>query len=640
MKIIDKIEIKYFRSFDWWKGQEKVNIHNLNDLNIFSGSNDSWKSNVLRALYLFFSTESEISPWIKFDFSRDFSKMVNIRLDNEYSKKQNNTNQDNDNEDALWETRTRMSDKKVTIKIHFYNPNKQRWLPENFWISRIFSSTNDFLGDYSFQSQVNTKQAKIFLKSFQVEYIPAIKDRKYLNYLFEKLQNFLLTKWDDKEENNFKNQSKGLDEILKTETKWLFDDFLQKTWINATFSIPDTLIDFFRTLTVSTDNEVSLFDRWDWVQARFIPTILAEISKNSKKNVIWAFEEPENSYERKNIIKLRDEFIDIYSREKQIFITTHSMEFLGGVSSDRVSIYRVWKDNNNSSLVTYFNKNKWNWEQICDDLWIVNDAKIINELQNKLLIKNNIINSLEISNTEKEKILKDFQENFKKCMDEKEKMLKKYTKPILLVEDEYSQIYKIAYLKLKWIKCAEWNLETLFEKNSDFKIVSKKWSKEVQKFLWQPVVEEIGDVKIIWLFDCDKQWVWDFHGLKNNYDLMEMNKEIWIYKKRKDANIYALLLPVPFWCIAEYLPNGKEPKIDYNFVEIENLVNMTHPNIASDFKEEEILSVKVIKFCWEKSEFYKKLFDLDKGDFENFKPLFKQIYTLFWISDNEWNFNS
>ncbi|WP_185204784.1 AAA family ATPase [Chryseobacterium sp. C3] len=53
MDIISKIEIKHFRLFDGGKDQEKVHIEELGDFNIFSGANDSGKSNVLRALNLF-----------------------------------------------------------------------------------------------------------------------------------------------------------------------------------------------------------------------------------------------------------------------------------------------------------------------------------------------------------------------------------------------------------------------------------------------------------------------------------------------------------------------------------------------------------------------------------------------------------
>ena len=67
MNIIERIEIGYFRSF----GEKSIKIENLKDLNIFSGSNDVGKSNVLKALNLFFN--DEINIWEKFDIEKDLS---------------------------------------------------------------------------------------------------------------------------------------------------------------------------------------------------------------------------------------------------------------------------------------------------------------------------------------------------------------------------------------------------------------------------------------------------------------------------------------------------------------------------------------------------------------------------------------
>jgi AAA15 family ATPase/GTPase len=85
MNIIENVEIRHFRSFDGGTGQSRVLIQNLGDLNVFSGANDSGKSNVLRALNLFFN--NEISPGVKFDKERDFSKTVSKRFDQTIAEK-------------------------------------------------------------------------------------------------------------------------------------------------------------------------------------------------------------------------------------------------------------------------------------------------------------------------------------------------------------------------------------------------------------------------------------------------------------------------------------------------------------------------------------------------------------------------
>ncbi|WP_350147742.1 AAA family ATPase [Pyruvatibacter sp.] len=52
MRLIKEIEIAYFRSL------YKERIRHVEDMNIFFGRNDSGKSNVVRALNLFFNGET------------------------------------------------------------------------------------------------------------------------------------------------------------------------------------------------------------------------------------------------------------------------------------------------------------------------------------------------------------------------------------------------------------------------------------------------------------------------------------------------------------------------------------------------------------------------------------------------------
>ncbi len=70
MKIIDSITIRYFRSF------YTLNIGQCEDITIVSGRNDVGKSNILKALNLFFCQQSDYLH--NFDFVEDYS---NIRRD-------------------------------------------------------------------------------------------------------------------------------------------------------------------------------------------------------------------------------------------------------------------------------------------------------------------------------------------------------------------------------------------------------------------------------------------------------------------------------------------------------------------------------------------------------------------------------
>ena len=110
MNIIDKIEIKSFRSFLGSPQEYSSEIYNLKDLNIFSGANDSGKSNILRALNLFFN--DEIAPGVPFNFDRDFFIGKQDRIQ-----------------------------KVIEIAITFNLPKKDQkdFLPQNFTISKFYN---------------------------------------------------------------------------------------------------------------------------------------------------------------------------------------------------------------------------------------------------------------------------------------------------------------------------------------------------------------------------------------------------------------------------------------------------------------------------------------------------------------------
>lgn len=69
MKFIKQIDIRKFRSIN---GLTKIKT---NDLNIFVGQNDQGKSNVLRALNLFFNNETDSNT--KFRYEDDYCFIAN-----------------------------------------------------------------------------------------------------------------------------------------------------------------------------------------------------------------------------------------------------------------------------------------------------------------------------------------------------------------------------------------------------------------------------------------------------------------------------------------------------------------------------------------------------------------------------------
>jgi hypothetical protein len=536
MKIIEKVEIKHFRSFDGWVWQEKVEINDLCDFNIFSWANDSWKSNILRVLNLFFN--NEISPWVPFDFERDLSKALRSRSDEKVQTKRDN-----------WEKDVRQKDLWVKIRVYFRNDRPSTVIPEWFFIEKMWDK--DWLSltyrKHNIKSQSRTVEWKVtqFLNNIRFEYVPAVKDRQFFNYLFRKLQKFLFEK-----DKKFTSQSNEFNSLLMEQTIKLFEDFKISSGIDASFIIPDTLIDFFRTLSVVTNQWVSLFDRWDWVQARFIPEILNEISRETKKKIIWWFEEPENSYESRNIRKLRDDFLNNYSQSKQIFITTHSGEFLS-ISSEKVSLYRVFKLANNTSQVVKFNEDNYEWERICDDLWIIMESRLIEKLQLRLSDETKLIESSEISKKEQKEIILKIENQFTECMEKlktAEEEIRLIKKPSIFLEDEHLEIYKIAWLKLNWFSFDVTNFISIFDKNCPFTFNNKNWKKNLFNFLDCPWVTEWNWKKVIGIFDFDEAFN-DFNWLTMKswrWNVENWTCEDWLYKRRTDHPCFcAVLIPVP-----------------------------------------------------------------------------------------------
>lgn len=379
MNIIEKIEIKNFRSFGN-RVKEKVEIVNVKNLNIISGANDSGKSNVLRALNLFFNKNTDLNVF--FDFEKDFFKKDNLDTDD-------------------------VKQQMTTIKIHFLNPkniNKNReqqlkvYLPEKFWVSRKFKSNCEYSNfdqtsgiEVAFKKEkgVNyhhfTYEDKLkpptiaslknqltnFLSSIQFHYIPAIKDITYFSHLYGELQQTL---WKEKNSDVLRKKEQFETSIQST-TESLMEEFKDIVNIEQTFTplfkLPKDLINLFKTLDVNT-GKVDLTLRGDGIQAKLIPEILYFIAKKekaltttstikgakSKKYFIWGFEEPENSYEYRNAQLLANRFKEVFTIDIQIFLTTHSFNFLS-ILGTNVSTYRVWKDDSiDSSRITLIKRNR------------------------------------------------------------------------------------------------------------------------------------------------------------------------------------------------------------------------------------------------------------------------------------------
>lgn len=659
MRIIESVEIKYFRSF----GEKNVRIKELKDLNIFSGSNDVGKSNILKALNLFFNNETNTGE--QFDIVRDLSILQKKRSDEKLeSKKASRTKDD---------PYAQQRDLFVKVKIFFNRdiPYDKSTSPERFWVERTWdrngfrSQTSNILNAYKQKnkkepraSQLGALQGQLtqFLNSIYFEYIPAVKDRLFLKNLFRKLQKSLFER-----DVTFKKTSDDINSRISGTTLDLFSEFKEKTGIDAKFTVPESLIDFFTTIFVSTGGGVSLYSRGDGIQARFIPAILNEISKG-KKNVIWGFEEPENSYEYRNAELLAKDFLKVYSNKKQIFLTSHTKEFLSLIkgNEERVSLHRVYKTLEKGSLVeTYkkgkgFDKNKIQlnfWEGVQDanindqnrtilnkifqDIgFLENDQYLIENLQHQLEMQRNLLESSGLEINKRDEINNHLNKRIERILlgkSELESEIEEYNKPILYVEDTYDQIYKIAYLKLKDYNIDKDNFEVIFKENAPFTIRRGQGAGKLAGRLRTPNNDGYENKKIVGLFDFDKEGRENIHNLKketfwDNEYYGSIDQGFW--RKRTDHNcFYALLIPIP-----QRLENfaSLEWENFISYVEIENLLpsSILVSKRCIDRKSSpagEYLKIKDNK----KSKIWQYLFELNKDDFKDLLPLFDTITKLF-----------
>lgn len=73
MKLIRSIEIKYFRSV------HSMRIDKFGDMTVLSGRNDVGKSNILRAMNLFFNSQTDLDTPLSFERDFNYKRLREVR---------------------------------------------------------------------------------------------------------------------------------------------------------------------------------------------------------------------------------------------------------------------------------------------------------------------------------------------------------------------------------------------------------------------------------------------------------------------------------------------------------------------------------------------------------------------------------
>lgn len=310
---ITKIDIRNFRS-----------VRNLSlspgKLAVLVGKNDSGKSNVLRALNLFFNGRT--MPADDFDFEADHNvfnnpnrraKEILIKLEIEMPESYRATNGDF----VVWERRWRSEG-----LVHDEYSGRRR-------VAGPRGGTRFEMVEIPKQSN-----AHALLRNINFIYVPAIKDLEYFSELRASIYD-IIAEVADRE---FRNSSQDFEKSISHQLEDLTNQITASLGFRSRLALPKDLSHIFESLDfLSEGQDISLDARGDGIKARHIPLILKFMADKKRSlqgrgaqphTFIWGYEEPENNLELSSCVELADQFWDFIDQGvSQIFLTTHSPVF-------------------------------------------------------------------------------------------------------------------------------------------------------------------------------------------------------------------------------------------------------------------------------------------------------------------------
>ena len=301
---VNRIKIKNFRSL------VDVEIFPTN-YTVFVGPNDSGKSNVLRALNLFFNQQTDVGQ--SFVFEQDFSQQAVTRKNRA---------------------------KQIEIELEFQTPSNYKDNQPIVW-KKIWreGANNPFFDDLSvvgggmFSPRSKTE---FWVRQIGYEYVPAVRGKEFFATLKRRLHNTLaetIAPLLASASGNFLESIRREVGSIEHEARRLFD-------LKTEFSMPRDLGSLFEILDLKTADKhtaTSLQCRGDVIQGRHIPVILRFLAEQRKINfargkpppeTIWGYEEPENNLELAKQMEEAEEFF-LSSSTIQVLLTTHSPAFYG-----------------------------------------------------------------------------------------------------------------------------------------------------------------------------------------------------------------------------------------------------------------------------------------------------------------------
>ena len=320
---IKQVQIKNFRSII------KATL-NFDQINIFVGLNDAGKSNILKALNLFFNNETE--PGVEFDFETDYCKSAPIIV-----KKA----------------------KEIEIKITFSIPENYNDNAEVIW-KKTWRKEGINKDEYNRSFKQRSKVPILFTR-IKYKYVPAVKSNDYFKYLLVDLYKSISSEVG----NELNEKTKTYADAIGFHTKRIAEIVHKSIGIDSNLTMPNNQSEIFKALMFMTkdenDKEIDLSRRGDGIKSMHIPAILKYISEHDLKalekgavpvTTIWGYEEPENGIELLKAFDLASELYD-FSNDVQMLLTTHSPAFYNLNSKSNAKLFYVTKkgDNGQSEFV-------------------------------------------------------------------------------------------------------------------------------------------------------------------------------------------------------------------------------------------------------------------------------------------------
>lgn len=295
----------------------------LSQFSVFVGKNDCGKSNILRALNLFFNNQT--NPGTNFSFQEDYNffaierarraKEIVVQLEINLPSSYHATN----GQIIVW---------------------TKKWREDGLW-----SEEYDYQGVRLSRGRrgqevrepiviPDKSNVHSLLRKIEFEYVPAIKDSDYFDDLRGRIYGII----SEAAARTFHQSSAAFEQSIGDHLDELTSSITTSLGFDTRLALPRDLYHIFERLDfLSGEMSVSLNNRGDGIKARHIPLILKFMAEKKASlqrrggppiSSIWAYEEPENNLEIASAVQLADELL-ILTRvgTAQILLTTHSPAF-------------------------------------------------------------------------------------------------------------------------------------------------------------------------------------------------------------------------------------------------------------------------------------------------------------------------